>query len=77
MLSSLFEFLRKETFLPIGKPASVNTISLRTFTWFTDRFKICTEILSVPDVVTVYRTLTRMKPLIDHVPVGMEYGEFL
>jgi hypothetical protein len=63
--------------LHIGEPASNNTITLKTFTWFTDHFKITTEILNLPDVVTIFRTLTRDKAIIDHIPIGMNYDDFI
>ncbi|CAD8090140.1 unnamed protein product [Paramecium sonneborni] len=76
-LNSLFQFLIKETFLPIGQPTSREQISFKVFAWFTDRFNLCPEIVSKDDILQLFRYLTRDKEVIDGIPPGMNYDEFL
>jgi hypothetical protein len=49
---------------------------LTTFTWFADHFKLWPEILNKYDVITIFRTLTRDKTIVDHVPIGMNFNDF-
>ncbi|CAD8177819.1 unnamed protein product [Paramecium pentaurelia] len=76
-LNCLFQFLIKETFLPIGQPSSREQISFKTFAWFTDRFNLCPEIVSKDDVLQLFRYLTKSKEVIDGIPPGMNYDDFL
>lgn len=75
-LQALFAFLVKETFQPVGRPHAHNCITFRTFSWFAERFQLWPEAISKYDVFTIFGTLTRDKPIVDHTPIAMNYLEF-
>ncbi|KAM3135414.1 hypothetical protein pb186bvf_012433 [Paramecium bursaria] len=75
-LQVLFQFLVNETYFVIGQN-SRDQINYKTFSWFADRFNFSPEVISRDDITRIYRFLTKDKEIIDKVPVGMKYDEFL
>ena len=74
---ALFTYLLNQSNIPLSALGKSEAVPLKTLLAFANEFELCPLLTNFNEIITSYNNMTKGKPIIDGLPIGINYQEFL
>lgn len=75
-LQFLFNYYVNNAFLPVDSRAKLELLQYTPFVQFAKEFNIIPGVLPLSQIAVIFKMITKHKPLMENLPVGLTYEEF-